>query len=277
MKCALPSLLAAALLFTGCGERYEPEPHEGVRIVTLAPNVAEILFELGLGDQVVGVSRFTAYPPEAAARPAVGGTYDPSYERILSLQPDWVVGLDTQHDIARQLQSLGIRFLGLPHERITDVLDAIRQAGEIFGAEEQAAQGIARIERAIAAARARTDVLTDRPAPRILVCVGHDDAFNRLYVAGRNTLYDDLIHLAGGVNACQITSQPYPEISREGLVAMAPDALIIIAPDQPTRGSTPRMPFPIIHLTEPYVSIPGPRIDKLLDDFVQIIHDPASL
>ncbi|MFA6173086.1 MAG: ABC transporter substrate-binding protein, partial [Kiritimatiellales bacterium] len=65
------------LLLTGCGEQRVQNPHQGLRIVAMAPNTTEILYALGLSNSVVGVSHYAVYPPDAAQKPSVGGTYDP--------------------------------------------------------------------------------------------------------------------------------------------------------------------------------------------------------
>jgi len=258
-----------ALLLAGCGERFERIPQEGLRMVALAPNAAEILFALGLGDQVVGVSSYTVYPPEAAGKPSVGGTYDPDWERIVSLQPGLVIGLDSQKEIAAQLRLLGIPFLGVAHERVEEILESIRSIGSACGAEPEAQELFDSLKRRM---EALSSAVTAEPKPRVLVCVGHDETLSRMYVAGKNTFYEDLIALAGGVNACESTGQKYPEISREGLIVMRPDRVIVIAPGQTADPSPLWHPFPAVVFTNDYASIPGPRFVLLLEDLVAAIH-----
>ena len=131
-------LLATILLLAGCGEHAARTPHDGLRVISMAPNVTEILYALGLSNQVAGVSKYSSYPPEAAEKPCVGGTYDPNWEMMIALQPDLVIGLDSQEEIAAQLKQLNIDFLGVPHEHINEILQSILIIGQACGVETKA-------------------------------------------------------------------------------------------------------------------------------------------
>lgn len=264
-------ILIATLLLAGCGEQIAQKPHDGLRIIAIAPNTAEILYALGLSNQVVGVSSYTTYPPEAAQKPSVGGTYDPNYEIILALQPDLVVGLETQKDIAAQLNQLGIPFLGVAHEHISDILQSILTIGKACGAEAEAQQLFQKVGQASSLSSNNNGQAgsLSYSRPKILVCVGHDESLSRMYVAAKNTFYDELIELSGGINACE-QSGGYPEISPEGLAVMKPDLIINILPNP---GKTVPdfskvwKPVRTVTLTNDYASIPGPRFVFLLEDF----------
>lgn len=283
--------MTAALLFAGCDEfpymRRCGNETDGQRIIAMAPSTAEILYALGLSNEVVGVSRFAAYPPDVTNKTVVGGLYDPNWEVIVSLRPTLVIGLETQKEIAAQLNALDIPFVGTAHEHIDEILQSILTIGEACGAEAEAVTLFQSLEKQTAdfsKGRARSPseppVLSDaegrtsrRDVPTVLVCVGHDESLSRMYIAAKGTFYDELIGLAGGINACDVTGG-YPEISPEGLAAMQPDLVIDILP---TTGKIPDdfsrvwKPYPAIALTNDYASIPGPRFVLLLKDFVTAI------
>ncbi len=261
-------LLAATLLFAGCGERIVPK-HDGLSIVAMAPNTAEILYALGLSNAVVGVSGYTVYPPEAAKKPFVGGTYDPNYEMIVALQPDLVVGLETQKDIQAQLKSLCIPFLGVAHEHISEIMQSILTIGKACGAEAEAQQLYQSLEKQLAG----FSTVQTNGGKRVLVCVGHDESLSRMYVAGKGTFYDELIERAGGINACEETAAKYPEISPEGLTAMRPDVVIDILPNPGKFTSGDWKPYRAVVITNDYASIPGPRFVLLLQDFIKATHE----
>jgi len=262
------ALLAAALLLAGCGERIEPV-HNGLRIVAMAPNTAEILYALGLSNAVVGVSGYTVYPPEAAQKPFVGGTYDPNFEMIVALQPDLVVGLETQKDIQARLKALGIPFLGVAHEHISDIMQSILTVGKACGAEAEAQQLYQSLEKQLAGFSA----VQTNAGKRVLVCVGHDESLSRMYVAAKGTFYDELIERAGGINVCTETAQKYPEISPEGLAVMRPDIIIDISPTPGKNVSREWTPYRAVSMTNSYAFIPGPRFVLLLQDFIKATHE----
>jgi len=304
IKNHIAPLLAAALLLAGCGDEPEKLSHlqkcDNLRVVSLAPNVTEILYALGLSNEVVGVSRYSNYPFEVTKKPFVGGTYDPNWEMIVSLQPDLVIGLDSQKEIAAQLKQLDINFLGVPHERINDILQSILIIGETCGAQAEAQQLFQGLEKQLAdfskvwknpPPASRTPPRrgfpettspppqgfplgrVDLDKPKVLVCIGHDEQLTRMYIAARNTFYDDLINLAGGTNACEQTAIKYPEISPEGLRAMQPDLVIDLVSDlgsrlslRPNDFSKEWKPYRAVTITNSYAFIPGPRFVKLLED-----------
>ncbi|QHI70800.1 ABC transporter substrate-binding protein [Tichowtungia aerotolerans] len=265
----LTALLAFILLLAGCGERTASSNSSSRRIVSIAPNVTEILYTLGQSNQVVGVSRYSNWPPDARNKPHVGGTYDPNWEMILSLRPDLVIGLDSQKEIAAQLKQLGVDFLGVPHERVKEIMQSILIIGKACSAEEKAHQIFQGLEKQIQ--QVPTIGKTERP--KVLVCIGHDEQMTRMYVAARHTFYDDLIDLAGGTNACEQTTVKYPEISPESLHAMQPDLIIDIAPNLAPRVSQLWEPYHAILMTNSYAFIPGPRFGLLLEDFTKAIHE----
>jgi iron complex transport system substrate-binding protein len=274
-KCT--ALLAAALLLAGCRDSShlrKCEKNSGFRVIAMAPSTAEILYALGLSNEVVGVSRFTAYPPDVTNKPTVGGLYDPNWEMIVALQPTLVIGLNTQKEIEAQLKQLGIGFLGVSHEHVSEIMQSILTIGEACGAEEKARQLFQGLE----LTSSGLAVSSNGWRPKVLVCVGHDDAMTRLYVAAKDTFYDELIRLAGGVNACTETAQKYPEISPEGLAVMNPDLVIDIFPNPGSRLSLDDFsnawkPYRAIPMTNSYAFTPGPRFTLLLEDFAKAIHE----
>jgi iron complex transport system substrate-binding protein len=260
------ALLAAALLLAGCGER-TVQKHTGLRVIAMAPNTAEILYALGLSNEIAGVSRFCSYPPDVTNKPTVGGLYDPNWEMIVALQPDLVIGLTTQKEIEGQLNALGIDFLGVSHEHISEILQSILIIGKACGAENNAQSLFQSLEK-----QASPDAVSSgHRNPRVLVCVGHDESLSRMYIAARGTFYDELIGLAGGINACEETTGNYPEISPEGLAAMHPDVVIDILPTIGNVSSNSWKPYRAVTITNDYAWIPGPRFVLLLQDFSNAI------
>lgn len=262
------------------------------RIVSLSPNVTEILFALGAGDRVTGISRYCDYPPEAIRLPRVGGLVDPDYEAIVSLQPDLVILLTSHDDAARELKKLGISTLTVPHRTIEDVHQSILQIGRVCGVSERAASLVNALKR-----RTRTVSLAvaGRPRPRVLLCIGRSTSSSQLgavYVAGRDGFFSRLIDLAGGENVCAGERVAFPRISAEGVIRLNPDVIVDLVN---MRGEAA---LPEVKLAKQWQSLagvsavlskrvhvwtdtqglrPGPRYAKFLYRLASLLHPEADI
>jgi len=192
------------------------------RIVSVAPNVTEILFTLGLGDRLVGVSTYCQYPPEALKIEKVGGYINPSLEKIVALRPDLVVGIaegDLRTFVDR-LAALKIPvYIANPRDAF-EVLTSIRKIGEITFAQEPAREIVRSMEEKI---RRIQDRVQGRPRPRVL----HILDFNPLISAGKGTFVDDLIRLGGGRNVAETATGKYPRFSMEEVLVQDPEVILL--------------------------------------------------
>jgi len=202
--------------------RPEPDGREGPeRIVSLAPNLTEILFALGLGENVVGVTQDSDYPPAAADKPKVGTFWQPSVEAVIATRPDLIVALafEQQKDLARRLGRMGYDRLVVDIESVGDLFGAIDAVGQAAGADARASalnQDIrAEIRRVQTAAAGMRKV-------KVLWVVQREP----LRVAGRDTFINEMIELAGGENAIGSTLYKYPPIGAEEVIAAGPEVII---------------------------------------------------
>ena len=204
------------------------------RIVSMAPSLTEILFDLGTGDQVVGVTTFCDYPPEATNRPRVGGFYDPNYEVIVSLQPDLAVLLNSQDEAKSRLEKLGIRTITVNHETIASVVDSITSIGDAVGAPAKAREITDNMNRQLEFVKTQIEGLA---CPTVLVAIGRNmgsNAINDVFVAAPNSLYDEMLRRAGGKNALEAGRALYPSVSLEGILKMDPEVVFDMVGDLPT-------------------------------------------
>ncbi|MBD3391984.1 MAG: ABC transporter substrate-binding protein [Chitinivibrionales bacterium] len=254
------------------------------RIVSLAPSITETLFALGLGDKVVGVTRYCRYPPRADSIEEVGGYVDANLEKILSLKPDLVI-LQEEHVKQRSfLSRYDIRTLAVGYATTGAICSSFIAVGRTCGAKEQADSLVE-----LFASLLRADT-TRANRPRMLLCVGRESpgggAVQSVFAAGAGTFYDNLLLAAGGRNAFADTVPPYPKISREGLIGLAPDIIIDVAPamgdyacstlvkDWQSVVMVPAVDRGNVYcLAEAYATVPGPRVPMLLDDFKRIVAD----
>jgi len=196
-------------------------PRPPVRIVSMAPDLTEILFALELGERIIGVTRDSDYPPAALAKPKVGTFWQPNIEAVIATKPDLVVTLafEQQRDLARRLQRIGYHCLALQIEKIDDLFRAIAAIGKAAEAQEQARELSDNLEAAIHRLQTAT---AGRPKVKVLWVVQREP----LRVAGRDTFVNEMIELAGGENAIGPTLHKYPPIGAEEVIAARPDVII---------------------------------------------------
>ena len=153
------SALVFALVILTAGGRASSAPtttdENPHRIVSLVPATTEMLFAMGAGDRLAGVSNYDRFPPEVARLPRVGGLLDPNVERLLALKPDLVIVYGTQTDLQRQLERANIPIFPYVHRGLPDITDTMRALGERIGAKAAADAAAARIEQQLAVIHAR--------------------------------------------------------------------------------------------------------------------------
>lgn len=200
------------------------------RIVSMAPSVTETLFALGLGDRVVGVTRFCDYPPEAQSRARIGGFHDPNIEAVVALRPDLVILLEGQEDNLETCRKLNLPALVVDHKNIDGILDSIATIGRACGASGRAGEILAGIRRRLDAVAARTAGL---PRPRVLFAIERTlgtGGIEDVYIAGRDGHIDRIIELAGGRNAYTDGRVRFPAVSAEGIMQMDPEVIVDLVP-----------------------------------------------
>jgi iron complex transport system substrate-binding protein len=213
-------VLALACLLIATSAQAEPQ-----RIVSTSPSITEILFALGLGPHVVGVSNYCEYPPQVKELPKVGTFLRPDAERIARLKPDLVIVHKLPNDLTNRLAALHIAYAQVDGGGLTDLYNEIRQIGDAAGAKPQADKLIAtmrdRLEQIHAQASGKTK-------PNVIFIIGRDPgALANLIAVGHDNFLNELIEVAGGINVIAAeSSQPYPHISLETILRSQPDVLI---------------------------------------------------
>jgi len=202
------------------------QPREPVaRIVSTLPSATEMLFAIGLGDRVVGVSNFCRYPPQVTSLPKVGTVLPPAFERILALRPDLVVISDGTPELAGRLAAARLPFLAVATTTLADVSLAMARIGAAAGIEPQARAVVRSMEERLQRVRARA---VTRPRPRVLLIVGRNpDTLTGIVAAGVGSYLDDLVELVGGDNVVsRVSSLPYPKVSLESILSLDPQVVV---------------------------------------------------
>ena len=192
------------------------------RIVSVAPSVTEILFALGLGDRVVGVSAYCQFPPEALKKEKIGGYINPSLEKIVALKPDLVMGI-AEGDLKSFVDKLaGLKipvYIANP-QNVAEVVTSIQKIGEVTFSSPYARKIAGGMKERIQEIQNR---VRGRPQFRVL----HILNFDPLISAGKGTFVDDLIRLGGGRNLAEKAQGRYPRFSMEEVLAQDPEVILL--------------------------------------------------
>lgn len=282
-------LLLAALFVTardGAGAVAKPSR----RVVSLAPSLTEMVFALGAGNTLVGVTTYCDYPAAAKRIPKVGGIEDGGIdlERVLALKPDLVVAIgEGQQTAVDALRRLGLRVEVVPSQTFDDVFGAVTRMGGLLGREAAAKRLTTELQRRVERIRQAVTPLPPERRPRVFYQVWD----RPLMTATRNTLIGRLIELAGGVNIFGDLPGRFVQVSPEAVLQRNPQA--IVAPDHHTSRVDPRSlaQLPgfshleavrrgrILILDGNLVSRAGPRIAEALELLARALHPdlfPAS-
>ena len=191
-------------------------------MVALAPSVTEILFQLGRKDRLAGVTQFSDYPPAAQVLPKVGSYVHLDVERIVALQPDLCIGIKDGNPLEKvaQLEALNIPVFAINPQGLTSVMDSVVAIGRLVNAEPEAREIVTTMRRRIDDIQNR--IAGARTTPRVFFQIG----VSPIVSVGSATFIHELIHLAGGVNI-SAGRVPYPRFSKEQVIGMAPDVMII--------------------------------------------------
>lgn len=238
-------------------------PNNPQRIVSLAPNMTEILFALGAGSRVVAVTNYCDYPPVVESLPEIGGFINPDIEAILSHKPDLVVGVTSagNKELPDKLTEAGLPYAFLEVENIEQTREAILFMGSITGKIAPAAQLVASIDQQLLTWSSEIE-----NPPTVMVVYGYEP----LVAAGPDSFAHELITKAGAKNVLHSAKQRYGHLDGEKLIELDPD--IIIDAAMAGEGQDPPWEaYPtvtavangdIIKVSDPAVMRPGPRMVK---------------
>lgn len=294
-KRKIPSLVAAsiqavlaALLVDCC----RPAAAETIckRIVSLAPSVTETAYDLGLGEHLVGRTRFCRYPQEVKSVTEVGGFYDVSVEAIVAQKPTHIITLRESADVATSAARFGAEVIVVDHASVTGIKESIRAIGERCGVAEQAEKKLAEYAQREWAVAAR---IADTDQPRTLVVVGRaqeGSETSALYISGSDGFYTEVLKLAGAQNVNQSRTVPVPIISTEGLQQLNPEAVFeVVNVDDVGAARNARKLWgqfselsavkkgAVFILEDDFASIPGPRYILLVEKLAALLHPTSNL
>ncbi len=259
------------------------------KIISLAPNITEILYALGLGDNVIGVSQYCSYPQEATTKKRFGGLMNINYEDIVAAEPDAVIVFDEMLVPENKFAALNINTIVVKHDSIEDIIESILTIGEKCGAKKQAEMLAAKLQSKIQTIK---NANNQKKRQKVLLVIGHTISPNKnkklenIYIAGNDGFYNSMIKIAGAENAYN-GNTAFPKIGYENLIAMNPDVIIDATAVEKKRNIKNDVFIAqwknftnvkavkndrVYVINEKYMTIPGPRFIVTLEKIADAIN-----
>jgi iron complex transport system substrate-binding protein len=249
------------------------------RIVSLAPNITEILFSLGLDEEIVGVSIHCNYPEKAKTKVRVGSYISLDYEKIASVNPDLIIatGAGNTRDMVIRLEQLGFSTYVIYPKNFEDILKSIIHIGQVANREKEARAIIGgmkkRTHRVI-------ELIKNLSRPKVFIQIG--DA--PMVTVGKGSFADDLIRLAGGENIAGKEKEEYPRFGMEEILKRSPEVIVIssmnpkgdylkILQEWNRWKTIPAVKNGRVHIMDSdLIDRPSPRIIEGLEELARFLH-----
>lgn len=259
-----------------------------LRIVSTAPSITELLYALGLGDRVVGVTNYCHYPPEAKLKPKIGDYTSPNLEAIAALKPDLVILQTNPVRLAEHLQALKLKTLEINQDDVPAMYNSFKQVGAATGADAAAAKLIESVRARLGQIQKQASSL---PRTRVMFVIGRTpNRLDGLVVVGRASYLNEVMETAGGENVFRDAPAPYPSVSLEEVLARNPQVIVdlgdhadpetVTAADQlhivelwgraPTLAAVKQ--HHVFAVTSDIFVVPGPRIVNAAEAFLGMLH-----
>ena len=255
------------------------------RIVSLIPAVTEMIFAMGDGARIAGVSSFDRFPAEVSRITRVGALLDPDVERILSLKPDLVVVYNTQTELKQRLDRARIPYYSYEHRTLADITMTVRAIGARIGSGPRAERLAGDIERRIAAIRSSVSKL---PRPRtLLVFEREGSSLRNIFATGGYGFIHDMLDAAGGDDVFADIARQSVQATSELILSRRPEVIIelrygdnVKVADIPREmqawnalSSLPAVKNHRVHVLvgDEYV-VPGPRVADAVQRLARTLH-----
>ena len=252
------------------------------RIATLSPAINEIVYALGAGDKVVANTEYCQYPKASLSVPKIGGYFSASLEKIVAHKPSLVLMQKNNEKLAEKLEKLGIKTKVIQIDSLSHIKEAIAEIGTLVHREQEAKKIIDDINHALINLK---EIVSNK---KILIVIGHNTSLvKRIFVAGQNLYFENIIKASGNSNAFQSKRKGQPILNMENIIASNPDIVILLTPRKEIYGLkdddliNPWKKLPvsaaktnsIYIIDKPYAGIPSDRLVYFLEDFKEILND----
>lgn len=252
------------------------------RIISLAPNVTEILFALGLEKKIIGVTRYCNYPEQAQTKNRIGGMVDPDLEKIIDLRPDLIIAFrGNPLRLVRRLKDLELPVFVLEEgTTLESVFVLIHRIGQITRKEKAAESIVAPLRENLK--RIETSLKNVDKRPKVFI-----DLYGKgLWTCGKKSFMNDLVLKAKGVNAAGEIPRAWFSYNREELIHQNPEYIVVISKSDSDflevktwftkeahlEGIKAVQKGNIYFLNEDLITRPGPRLFQAFDQLARILH-----
>ena len=253
-------------------------PENPHRLVSLAPNITEIVYALGLGNELVGDTDNCDFPPRATSKPHVGTMVNPSLERIVALKPDLALGTPeaNRRETADQLERLGVPVYGVTANTLAGTLASIEDLGKVLGHAAEASRLVAQMQVRIDRVENR---IKGRPEPRVLFVVW----YRPLITVGPSTFIADVIRAAGGNPIGENLKGEWPRLTLEELLPLSPDVILFPKTESFSPGLEEFRGLPgwkdlravedgRMYFVSETIERSGPRLVDALEELANLLH-----
>jgi len=275
-------ILVAPALGGAMAQDASTVPH---RVVSLIPAVTEMIFAIGDGDRLVGVSSYDRYPPAVQKLARVGGLLDPNIETILSLRPDLVIVYDTQQELKQRLARANIPVYRYEHRGLADITQTLRAVGARLGSADAANRAAAKMESDLAAIQRS---VAGKPRPKTMLVFGREPGSLRgIDASGGYGFLHDMLGVAGGDNVFADVKRQSVEATTEMVLARQPEVIIElrygdslptfdtarIVREWDALSSVPAVRNHRVYvLTGDQFVVPGPRVVEATREIAEVLH-----
>ena len=252
------------------------------KIITLSPAVNEIVFALGLGNNIIANTQFCDYPEISKNIEKVGGYGSVSLEKVVNLNPSIIINQNYDKKLNQSLKDLNFKTLVYKTNSLEDIKFTIKDLGEVFNKKEEAKDLNNQIENSLESLK---NIIENQ---KILIVISPQSTLsNQIFVAGNFIYFEDIIKASNNINAYQSSLKSQPSINSEKLITLNPDIIILLAPflenDKKSKEKYIKMweKLPInaskkknVYIIDKlYSGIPSHRIKYFIDDFKGILED----
>jgi iron complex transport system substrate-binding protein len=257
------------------------------RIVSMAPSITEAVYAVGLGDRLVGVTRYCKYPPQVQSLPKVGGLLDPNFEAIVAIKPDLVIILEEQEQSLPGFQKLGLETRVVCHKTIDGIIESLQTIPGFCGVPDQGREIAENIKSRLKRIGEKT---AQAKRPKVMIAVDRLQGTSGIvdvYIAGHDGYFDKMIELAGGENVYREGIVRFPVVSTEGIMRMNPDVVIDLVSGLDQEHYPPEHILADWHslgdvkavkqrrvygFDRDYATVPGPRFIRFVEDLARLLH-----